>query len=320
MKHFYKTPLWVLIAGLLVTLVSSLCYVVFGSDAQRNITYLGAMLQALSGISCSLIASSTYVMFEQQMQRNERRHTTDVFLRTFAVPGLTAIPRCFIVAAQRQELTGTTETGERFVCKFPLALHWANDIDCANALQGLVVGAGGEFPELITPDVARSIRGDINGPAILFSVGLHSNPFSTEVCADAIGDVHNLIRLPMDDRNGCSILTAAATGDSYNVTTNAGRPTFVPPSPETTDAIVLRTRDPKKREIAYVVVGGHYGQGTSMLGCYLRRHWRDFAERCDSTSPKKSLADRNYLAQLTMLKNGLAAGQLFVAGKLVEKA
>jgi hypothetical protein len=162
------------------------------------------------------------------------------------------------------------------------------------------------------------MRSHMQGPAVFFSIGLFSNPFTEEICSRENGGLQNLLRLTSNTKGECCVLTAnSAGGDDYDVDANSDT-TSVPASPETAEAVVLRTRDPQRHEIAYVVVGGHYGQGTLRLGSYLRRRWRELSLRCDSTSPAIALADRAYLARLVMHENGLGSGEVLVGRSFRE--
>jgi len=159
---------------------------------------LGNVLRSVSvilfGVGCSVIASALYVIYTEVAREWKLKLKTSRFLQVFSAPGVSGYPACYVVVQQQNHLLGDRGNEGMDLLALPLPIHWAVDIRCANAVQGLVISLGGQFPELVTPEEAEVIvRDRVRGPAVFFSIGVNSNAFSSGLCQAGPGRLSGVV-------------------------------------------------------------------------------------------------------------------------------
>jgi hypothetical protein len=209
----------------------------------------------------------------------------------------------------------------------PLPIQWGPDVACASELQSMIATVLGTAPNWLTPDDAINYAASSKEPAIVFSVGLWSNPFSRFVCQDGEHSLQNLLRLPMgpDDGkdvvlpgwSGCRVLSATPTaGHVYDVD-KYHEETKVPPGYQNNSMVLCRARGPALGNVSCVVLGGLTGAGTSVAGRYLKQHWSELCSMSDTSAPGTVIRGRQYLIDLKTFSDGVVAtGQVRAGAEL----
>ena len=181
-----------------------------GGDGTNAPTVWHFIAVAFQGVACSVVASAAYSIFVEYGHIRARHKLRDDFCGLFGLPGMTASPNCFIVVPEISALNvnapqpaGNALSGQLLL---PLPIQWGPDVACANELQSMIATVLGTAPNWVTPDVAIERAKTSKEPAIVFSVGLWSNPFSRFVCQGGVDPLQNLLRLPMSPDDGTQVV------------------------------------------------------------------------------------------------------------------
>jgi len=308
----WRVVVW---AGLLV-FIFGLLDCAFGTDLNNKSTVFHFFAVAGQGVACSVMASATYSLFVEARHAREREKLRDDFIGLFGLPEMIGRIKCYIVVPTKDNIMMTIkdQDGNEFVVDGPLAVptQAEPDVACASELQALITTVLGTSPQRVSPAEAIDIANSSTDPSVVFSVGLWSNPFTLFLAAGGQHSLQRLFRLPVENVTNVQIAKPTPSGE-YNVDADADI-TDVPGEYKGREVVLLRIRGPKKGHVACVVVGGLTGEGTGVIGQYIRDNWRALCLRTDTSAHAHCVRNRQYLLNLKAFTTGAVAPTAVLVG------